>query len=339
MGVVYGLTAAIIYACANTLMASQASRVDSLSISVIRICSGLLFFAAAVFVLGIQDDIGRMGAWEIGQIMLAGFLGVALGETLYVASVSALGMTRAFTTILALYNLNAYLLSVIFLGESVRWQVAIGSVLVLLGVYLVALYGRGDRRALNIGAWVRQRSLRHRPPIAGESGAAAGTDAAPPKARPVPEIRLPILGRIKPGLGVGGILALATGLVWAIAAVWFRSVGKDVDAAAVAALRLPLSVLLLSAAAWAQPETALRRRAITRRSWAILLLSGLIGIGVGSIFFFTALQELGAGRTVVLFSTSPLWALPLGAIFLREEITVWVAVGTVIAVGGIVLLA
>ena len=71
----------------------------------------------------------------------------------------------------------------------------------------------------------------------------------------------------------------------------------------------------------------------------MLSLSGLIGIGLGSIFFFTALQQLGAGRTVVLFSTSPLWALPLGAIFLQEKITVWVAVGTLIAVGGIVLLA
>ena len=339
MGVVYGLTAAIIYACASTLMASQASRVDSLSISVIRICAGLLFFVVAVFVLGIQDDIGRLGAWEIGQIMLAGFVGVALGETLYVASVSALGMARAFTTILALYNLNAYLLSVIFLGESVRWQVAIGSVLVLLGVYLVALYGRGDGRALPIGAWVRLRRAGTRPPIAGGSGAAGATNATAPKARSAPEIRLPIIGRVKPSLRVGVILAVAAGLAWAAAAVWFRSVGKEVDATAVAALRLPLSVFLLSAAAWAQPETALRRRAISWRSWAILFLSGLIGIGVGSIFFFTALQELGAGRTVVLFSTSPLWALPLGAIFLHEKITAWVAVGTVIAVGGIVLLA
>ena len=45
------------------------------------------------------------------------------------------------------------------------------------------------------------------------------------------------------------------------------------------------------------------------------------------------------GPNAVLFATAPLFGLPLGAIFLKEKITIWVAIGTGIAVGGIALIA
>ena len=41
----------------------------------------------------------------------------------------------------------------------------------------------------------------------------------------------------------------------------------------------------------------------------------------------------------VLFSTAPLFAIPRAAIFLQERITVWVVLGTVLALVGIVLIA
>jgi drug/metabolite transporter (DMT)-like permease len=71
----------------------------------------------------------------------------------------------------------------------------------------------------------------------------------------------------------------------------------------------------------------------------VLAFAGVAGTGFGSLLYIYAIQEAGAGRTAVLSALSPLFALPLSAIFLKEPITRWVAVGTVIAVAGILLLS
>ncbi len=71
----------------------------------------------------------------------------------------------------------------------------------------------------------------------------------------------------------------------------------------------------------------------------MLTIAGVVGTGAGSLMYLYALQEIGAGKAAVLSSSSPLFALPLGAIVLKEPITRWVAIGTLLAVTGIGLLA
>ena len=64
------------------------------------------------------------------------------------------------------------------------------------------------------------------------------------------------------------------------------------------------------------------------RNTAALAAAGVLGIGIGSLFYVFAVQEAGAGRTAVLTSTQPLFALPLAVLFLREKITPKVVLGT-----------
>ncbi|MEE9278489.1 MAG: EamA family transporter, partial [Dehalococcoidia bacterium] len=122
-------------------------------------------------------------------------------------------------------------------------------------------------------------------------------------------------------------------------AVWLRSASDGFDAAAAGAIRFPLATALLLLAAFSQPHSSFRRRPLTRRTLGVLALSGILTQGLAGLLFIVALGDIGAGKTVVLFSTAPLLALPLGAIFLKERITIWVAIGTVIVVGGVVLMA
>jgi drug/metabolite transporter (DMT)-like permease len=97
--------------------------------------------------------------------------------------------------------------------------------------------------------------------------------------------------------------------------------------------------MVLGVSLLAQRASSLRRGTVSRRQLAILGVSGVLGQGVASILFIFSLGEIGAGRTVVLFSTAPLFALPLGMLFLRERITWWVVGGTALAMAGVVLLA
>ena len=157
--------------------------------------------------------------------------------------------------------------------------------------------------------------------------------------QPPDAIYLPVLGRFRPGLAGGTVLVLLTALAWAVSVVWIRSASEDFDAVSAALVRLPLATSLLIMAAAAQPETALRRRTLSRRSVAVLAVSGVFAMGLASIVWIFALQEIGAGPASALFSTSPVFALALGAVVLRERITPWVGAGTGLAVVGVVLIS
>jgi len=78
---------------------------------------------------------------------------------------------------------------------------------------------------------------------------------------------------------------------------------------------------------------------LSRRTMLIVALSGILSQGVSGLLFVVALGEIGAGQTVVLLSTAPLWGLVLSALVLREPITRWVIVGSVLALVGIALFA
>ena len=186
IGIAAALGSALAWALSATLLASQTGRVDTMSIAVVRAVAGAGTYAAALFVLGGDKDIARMSTGSLVELVAAGVLAVVVAETLYVAAIGTLGMTRAFTVVVGLYILLAYAGSAIFQGAAVSWQVGAGSAIVLGGVYLVAIYGRGRPAAVRGGTnaagarWEWARPTRRRaggpvpgsgyPPIAGGSG-------------------------------------------------------------------------------------------------------------------------------------------------------------------------
>lgn len=64
-------------------------------------------------------------------------------------------------------------------------------------------------------------------------------------------------------------------------------------------------------------------------SWGWLGLSGLIGLAIGDTFFFRALQILGPRRALMLATTSPIFAVIAGWLFLGEHLY-WLTVGGVL---------
>ena len=368
MGIVAALGSALAWAVASTLFASQVSRTDTLSASALRTIGAVGFFAVAIFALGAASDVGRMSASDLLQLMGTGILLLVVGESLYTASIATIGLTRAFPTVMGLEYMFAFLLAAVLLGETVTWQIAVGSLLVIAGVYLVALYGRAPQAAGTAACdppagrasdpasvqapgplmGSRWSLLRFRGGVrggprggnrrAGGLGEPAGRGAGEHTAGGL-ETRLPFIGRITPGFWVGFALAVITGVAWGGGIVWLSSAADGFDSAAAGSVRLWGGAPLLLLATMAQPESQFRRRTLPRRASIILIASGALGYGVGSLLFIVALGEVGAGPAVVLFSTSPIIGLLLGAVFLRDRITIWVAVGTILAVAGVMLIA
>ena len=140
--------------------------------------------------------------------------------------------------------------------------------------------------------------------------------------------------------GKGIILALIAGAVWAIAAVTLKLGVLDMDPLVAAAIRMSSATIVLLPFALSQRKRgALQLRKYGSRSLALALTSGLIDYGVGMVLFIIAIQLIGAGKTVVLASASPLFLLPFSVFILKERLTRLTLIGIFIGITGICLVA
>ncbi len=297
LGVLAGICSAAIWAAASTLMASSSSRVDAVSVSAVRAIWGALLLALLAPYVVLSGGFAGIDAAVAGALVGSAVIGMAFGDTLYVASLNALGLARGFTISLGLFVFLTYTLGIVLLGEQITVADGIGSALILAGVYAVALRGR--------------------------RGSLPEREAAAPSQ----------------GLARGLALVVLTALFWAVATVWLGAAAEGHDALAVSIIRLPATAALLVFVASVVPRSSFRERTISRWDHRALFAAGLAGTGLGSLLFIYAVQEAGTGRAAVATAVSPLFAVPLGALFLGERMTRWALAGVVVATGGIVLIS
>lgn len=136
----------------------------------------------------------------------------------------------------------------------------------------------------------------------------------------------------------GVTLALMAAVCWAGSMVMVAPGIQGLDVLMAASVRTPTMALILWAVVAAR-RTWPQLVALSRREWLLIIVGGLVGWGLGSVFFLLAVSLAGPTRAAILTSTSPLFALPLGVAFLRERVNLGILAGTALTVLGVVLVA
>lgn len=134
----------------------------------------------------------------------------------------------------------------------------------------------------------------------------------------------------------GLLLALLTALVWGIGQVVLKVATAELHSVVANSVRQPMGMAAMIGLNLVRGQWGHLRR-MPARSWLIIVFASLVGTGVGSLLFVQAIQMVGAGRTAVLTSTSPLLAIPFAMLWLGERPGRRTLIGTLLAVAGIVL--
>ena len=126
-------------------------------------------------------------------------------------------------------------------------------------------------------------------------------------------------------------------MFWAAATLWLAGQRGDLGSVAASAIRTPAGTAGMLAFALA---TAPRDLVVPFRTFnhiAAITVIGVVSTLFGSLLYVYAVGEAGAARTTILNAASPMMALPLSIIFLKEPFTRAVAIGTGVCVAGVVL--
>jgi len=134
---------------------------------------------------------------------------------------------------------------------------------------------------------------------------------------------------------LGYLLAGATAVSWGLTAVLVRPSLEDMDVLTASAVRLPFASLLMLLVVRGRVVSAIRE--LNGRLWLLILIAGVLSVGA-TLLFVTAISLAGAGKTASLSATSPLFAAPLAALFLKEPLTRRLVLGTLVSAVGVWLL-
>jgi drug/metabolite transporter (DMT)-like permease len=130
--------------------------------------------------------------------------------------------------------------------------------------------------------------------------------------------------------------AVVASVAWAVSAVLMKTPLQEIEPLTAQAIRLPLASALL----WLTPWTRGAAAALRQGGQGPLLRIGALSVitAASSVLFVASLKYAGVAVGSVLSSTAPLFALPLGVMFLGERVSVWTVLGALVAVAGIVVL-
>ena len=290
--------------------------------------------------LGIFYGLLCAASWAIGSITMRD-LARKLDPFTLNAPRSAIGAL----SLILVASLTGRMTGYAGIGAS-QWALLLGSMLVggFLGdsIYVLSIARIGVSRAFPIASTypaltlVLALLLYHQPLtwplLIGMFLAMLGVTAISRGRAPTSEIPTP-------QAKTSGILfALVASVLWAISTTMLEPGLRGLDEISAAAVRLPV----LSVALWlvvAARGTWRDLKRLNRQEWITLIVGGLIGWGLGSLTFVLTVASIGSARAAVLTSTSPLFALPMSLLFLKEHSDWRVALGTGLTVVGIILVA
>ena len=134
----------------------------------------------------------------------------------------------------------------------------------------------------------------------------------------------------RPYLGVGlGVVTVST------AAILIRLAQVEAHSLVIAAWRLTLATLVLTPIVLITRRSELR--ALTRREWVSMLISGLL-LALHFATWITSLALTSVAASVVLVTTSPVFAGVASHLLLRERLSRGMAVALVVVIAGGILI-
>jgi drug/metabolite transporter (DMT)-like permease len=136
---------------------------------------------------------------------------------------------------------------------------------------------------------------------------------------------------------LGETLSAASALVWAVAVILFRICGRTVPALAMSLFKNILAglLLLLTLAALGLPLLP----PLPFKNYALMFLSGVVGIAISDTLFFVALNKLGAELTAIVDCAYAPFVIGLSFLFLDERINPDQSGGVVLIVGAVLLIS
>src|SRR4030042_4159084 len=131
------LGAAFLAGVSSVVITPVAKQGMAIRLLVVRSGFAALFISAALLVLPPEIGFGTITSFGVGVVLFISGPVFALGALIYYRGLRSLGLARAYPMVNT-FPLFSTLLAVLLLGERPHWLVGVGTMIIVLGVWLAA---------------------------------------------------------------------------------------------------------------------------------------------------------------------------------------------------------
>jgi drug/metabolite transporter (DMT)-like permease len=291
LGVIIALVASLAWAGSSILVKYLSSKIDSISINTIRLWVGSFLLIALVFITGRSGNILQLPLLPVLMVIASGILSNAIGDTVYIQSLSYLDVSIAYPISQSAFPLLTLIVAILFLNESFTWFNILGAIFVIAGIIMI------------------------------------------------------VMNNNKPGITKkvtrkGVLLSLIAAILWTAGSVTLKIGLTKVDTFLAAAIRVTASALILTTIAFGRKRAdRMKLNTYGTRNILFVAAAGVLTYAIGAIGYVTAIHLIGAGKSVLLSASAPIFLLPFSVLILKEHPTRLALVGVFISVIGICLVA
>lgn len=139
IGAAVALLTSLAWAGSSVIIKFLTARIDSLSLNTIRMWVGSLTLLSLILLSGKQSLLIGTPLTSLVYVILSGITAMALGDTLYIKSLSLLDASISFALSQCTFVVLTVLIAVMFMGESITWITAIGAAFVIFGICMIAV--------------------------------------------------------------------------------------------------------------------------------------------------------------------------------------------------------
>lgn len=130
----------------------------------------------------------------------------------------------------------------------------------------------------------------------------------------------------------GELAALLAACLWAVSSTVYARIGQRIPPLELNLIKGTIAIALLICTLLLQSDF---NAAISPTNLCLLLLSGVLGIGLGDTAFFFALNYLGARRALLMETLAPPLTAILALIFLQEGLSLLAICGILLTILGV----
>ncbi len=132
----------------------------------------------------------------------------------------------------------------------------------------------------------------------------------------------------------GIALSLVAALFWGLGAVMIKPAIVHLTPVQANSVRMPLVALMLYLfCSWGRKGPGLGH--LDWRTLCVMGAVGILGMGLGSMFFLMAIDLIGPAKTTTLSAISPVLALVMAVVFLKEKVNLRIILGVFLCVAGV----
>ncbi len=300
-GEIFAITSTIAFVVSSAMFRKVETSLSAYQISAFRTTVGLVTFYIAAWYLDLFKHIPSLPSEVYFPLILSIIGGQVVGDTLYLMTQERIGTTLSIA-LSTTFPFFTFMIDFLVRRKVAPLEFWLSAILISIGVVLIS-NGRMSDNVAN------------------------------------PSDRFKDIEWKAVGLGLGA------SIMWAIGTV-FTDISLNMvadqqpspnDATVVGnVIRFPFAVAIL----WimARRNAKVPIQSWNRNVWKWTLSASLIGTAIGAYLWAEAARIVGAAFSAIVYSASPLFALPIGLALNGEKINKTAFAGTMITIAGVLLI-